>query len=119
MIRFGPTVLGRGVRAGETQLNAVGEEGARGIVVELVAIIALKGTNRTRELGGHLDEEVGEGSECVGLQSKRKSPKKVRKIIQNHQVVFITRKTEYTITMKLIKSLLSPRSSKWETSMSA
>jgi hypothetical protein len=45
--------------------------------------------------------------------------------IQNHQIVFICRKTEYRggpeITMNQIKSLLSPRrrGSKWETSMSA
>jgi hypothetical protein len=46
------------------------------------------------------------------------------KIIQNHQIVFITRKTEYRggpkITVNQVKSLLSPRrgSSKWETSVS-
>jgi hypothetical protein len=38
----------------------------------------------------------------------------MRVIIQNHQVVFITRKTEYRrypeITMNKVKSLLSPRS---------
>jgi hypothetical protein len=42
---FDPTVLGRGVRARDTQLNAVGEGGARCIVVELAAVIRLKGTN--------------------------------------------------------------------------
>jgi hypothetical protein len=37
---FGPTVLGRGVGARETQLDAMGEEeGARGVVVELASII--------------------------------------------------------------------------------
>jgi hypothetical protein len=47
------------------------------------------------------------------------------KIIQNHQIVFISRKTEYRggpeITMNQLKSLLSMRrrGSKWETSMSA
>jgi hypothetical protein len=43
---------------------------------------------------------------------------------KNHQIVFITRETEYRggpkITVNQVKSLLSPRrSSKWETSMSA
>jgi hypothetical protein len=47
------------------------------------------------------------------------------KNIQNHQIVFITRKTEYMggpkITVNQVKSLLSPRrrSSKWDTGMSA
>jgi hypothetical protein len=73
----------------------MGEGGARGVVVELAAIITLKGTNWTTELSGDPGEEVGVGAERVGLQPKRKSPKKVRKIIQNHQVVFISGKTEY------------------------
>lgn len=48
---FAPTVLGRGVRAREGQLNVVGEEeGARGGVVELTAIIRLEGTDRATEL---------------------------------------------------------------------
>jgi hypothetical protein len=67
---------------------------------------------------------VCEGGECVGLQSKRKSPKKMGIIIQNNQIVLITRKTEYRrgpeITMNQVKSLLSPRrSGEWETSMPA
>jgi hypothetical protein len=47
------------------------------------------------------------------------------KVIQNHQIVFITRKTEYRrgpeITMNQVKSLLSSRrrTGEWETSMSA
>jgi hypothetical protein len=39
---LGPTVLGRGVGARETQLNATGEEERpRGMVVKLVAIVTL------------------------------------------------------------------------------
>jgi hypothetical protein len=64
---FDPTVLGRGVRARETQLNAVEEEGARCIVVELAAVIRLKGTNWVVELGGDPGKEVGEGGERVQL----------------------------------------------------
>jgi hypothetical protein len=64
---FFPVVLGRGVRARETHLNTVGEEGARSVVVELAAVITLKGTNRTTKLGGDPGEEVSEGGERVGL----------------------------------------------------
>jgi hypothetical protein len=92
------------------------------VVVELAAIVTLQGTDRA-ELGGDPGEEVCEGGERVRLQPNRRSPKKMRKIIQNHQIVFITRETEYRggqeITMNLVKSMLSSRSSEWETGMSA
>ena len=46
---FGPAVLGRGV------------------VIKLVAIVTLKGTNRAMKLGGYPGEEVREGGEGVKL----------------------------------------------------
>jgi hypothetical protein len=123
---FGTAVLGRGVRARETQLDAMSEkERARGVIVELAVVVTLQGTDRAVKLGGDPSEEVCEGGERVGLQSKRKSPKKMEKIIQNHQIVFIIRNTEYRrgpeITMNQVKSLLSPRrrGGEWETSMPA
>jgi hypothetical protein len=117
-----PTVLGRGLGTRETQLDAMSEkERTGGVVVELAAIVTLQGTDRSTKLGGYPGEEVYEGGERVRLQTKRKNPKKMGKIIQNHQIVFITRETEYRggpeITMNQIKSLLSPRSSKYEMSM--
>ena len=57
------------------------EEGARHIIVKLVTIITLEGTDRATELGGHPSEEVGEGAERVGLQSKWKSPKKMGEVV--------------------------------------
>jgi hypothetical protein len=67
---FGPIVLGRSVRARETQLNVVGgKERARRRVVELAAIVTLKGTNQVTELGGDPGEEVCEGGKGVRLQS--------------------------------------------------
>jgi hypothetical protein len=122
---FGSAVLCRGVGARETQLDAMSEEErARGVVVELAAIVTLQSTDRATKLSGYLGEEVCEGGECVRLQPKREGLEKMGKIIQNHQIVFITRKTEYRggpkITVNQVKSPLSPRrSSKWETSMSA
>jgi hypothetical protein len=64
---FCSTILGRGVRARETQLNVVGEEGARGVVLELAVVITLRGTNWAMELGGDPDKEVSEGGERVGI----------------------------------------------------
>jgi hypothetical protein len=44
---FGPTVLGRGVGARETQLNATSEKGRPGgVFVEPMAIVTLQGTDR-------------------------------------------------------------------------
>ena len=71
-----PAVMGRSVRAREAQLNVVGEEGARGGVVELSAIVTLKGTNRTTELGGDLGEEVGKVEKVPDLRRKGKVQRK-------------------------------------------
>jgi hypothetical protein len=57
--------------------------------------------------------------------TKEEKSKENGKIIQNHQIVFITKKTEYKggpeITMNQVKSSLSPRrrGSNWKTSMPA
>jgi hypothetical protein len=78
---FSPVVLRRGIGARETQLDAVGEEGARGVVIELAACVTLEGTNLATELGGDPGEEVGEGGERVRLQPKWESPKKKREVV--------------------------------------
>jgi hypothetical protein len=81
---FGSAVLERGVGARETQLDAMGdEEGSRGVVVELMAIITLEGMDRTMELGGDPGKELGEGDERVRLQPKSESPKKMGVVVQN------------------------------------
>ena len=83
-----PTILRRGVGAGESELNAVREEkGARGRVIELPAVVALNRANRTTELGGDPSEEVQEGGEGVRLETQRKSPQKVGEVIKNQQIV--------------------------------
>jgi hypothetical protein len=103
---FGPTVLKGSVGAQESQCNIVEEKGVRGRVVELATVITLEGTNRTSELGG--DQE---GVECIRLQSPRKSPNKMRKVIQNDQVVFVTREAKDRrcpeITVNKIKCLIN------------
>jgi hypothetical protein len=74
---------------------------------------------------GWRPRQRSEGGKGVGLQPKRESPEEMGKIIQNHQIVFIVRKTKYRgcpeITMNQVKSLLSPRRrcGKRETSVSA
>jgi len=68
------------------------EEGTRG-VIKLTAIVALDGLNGEAELGGHLGKEVNEGGKRLRLSAQRKSPRKVRKIIDHHQIVLIARNT--------------------------
>jgi hypothetical protein len=52
---FAATVLGRGVRARETQLNAMSEkERIGGMVVELAVIVTLQGADRATKLSGYL-----------------------------------------------------------------
>ena len=88
------------------------EEGARGVVVELAAIITLEGTDRATKLSGDPGEEVGEGGEGVRLQPKWEGPMKMREVVQNDRVVFVTRVAEdrrsLEITVDKIKSLSSP-----------
>jgi hypothetical protein len=62
------------------------------VVIELAIIVTLQCTNWATELGGDPGEEVCEGGKSVGLQPKRKSPEKIGKVIQNYQIVFISKK---------------------------
>jgi hypothetical protein len=50
--------------------------GEKDVVVKLAAIVAMEGTHRAIELGGHLGEEVCEGGKSVGLALQRKIPEK-------------------------------------------
>jgi hypothetical protein len=80
----------------------------RGVVVELAAVIALECTNRTTELCGDPSEEVGEGVKGA----TEGSLEKMREVIQNDQVVFVTREAKDRrspeITMNKVKGLSSP-----------
>jgi hypothetical protein len=54
---------------------------------------------------------VGEGGERVGLQPKRESPQKMREVVHNDHVVFVSREAKDMrspeITMDKIKGLSS------------
>jgi hypothetical protein len=47
------------------------------VVVELVVVVALQGTDRAMELGGDPGKEVSEGGKSVGLQPKKESPEEM------------------------------------------
>jgi hypothetical protein len=68
-ILFNLFVLRGSVGTRELQLNTMGKkEGARGGVVKVTTVIALKSTNQATELGGDPSEEVGEGGKGIGLE---------------------------------------------------
>ena len=85
-------VVLRGIRTRHTQLNTPREEERTGGgVVELPPVVTLDGLNGEAELSGHLGKEVEEGGEGLRLGAQRESPRVMRKIINNDQIIFIAR----------------------------
>ena len=79
-----------------TQLNTPREkEGTGGGVIELPPVVTLDGLNGQAELSGHPGKEVEESGEGLRLGAQRESPKVMRKIINNDQIIFIARHVEY------------------------
>ena len=62
-----------------------------GGVIELTPVVTLDGLNGEAELSGHPGKEVEEGGKGLRLGAQRKSTRVMRKIINHHQIVFITR----------------------------
>jgi hypothetical protein len=106
-------ILWRSIRTRHTELDTAGEEGARGGVIELTPVVALDGLNGEAELSGHPGKEVKNGGEGVRLSTQRESPGVVREIINDHQIILITRNAKYRgsphITVDKIKSMCSMR----------
>ena len=106
-------VLRRDIRTRHTQLNTPrDEERAGGGVIELSPVVTLDGLNGEAELNGHPGKEV-EGGEGLRLSAQRESPRVMRKIINNDQIIFIARHAEYRrcpqVTVNKIKSMRSMR----------
>ena len=108
------SVLRRGIRTRHTQLNTPREEeGTGGGVIELTPVVALDGLNGEAELSGHPGKEVEESGEGLRLGAQKESPRVLRKIINNDQIIFIARHAEYRrcpqVTVNQIKSMCSMR----------
>jgi hypothetical protein len=67
------------------------EESAGGGVIKLMSIIALDAPDGATKLCGHKSKEVGEGGE--GLLAQRKSPGIVGAVIEDDQVILVTKDT--------------------------
>jgi hypothetical protein len=89
---LGLTVLWGSVRTRHLKLDTVREEESAGGVIKLAYIITLDAPDGAAKLRGHKGEEVGEGGEDVGLL-KRKSPQVVGAVIEDDQVILVTRDT--------------------------
>ena len=89
------------------------EERPGGGVIELPPVVTLDGLNGEAELSGHSGKEVEEGGESLRLGVQRESPRVMRKIINNDQIIFVARHAEYMrcpqVTVNDIKSMRSMR----------
>ena len=108
------TVLRRGIRTRHTQLNTPRqEERPGGRVIELPPVVTLEGLNGEAELSGHTGKKVEESGEGLRLGAQRESPRVMRKIINNYQIISIARHAEYRrcpqVTVNQIKSMRSMR----------
>jgi hypothetical protein len=69
------------------------EESVGGGVIKLSSIIALDTPNGAAKLRGHKGEEVGEGGEGVRLLAQQKGSRVVGAVIEDDQVILVTRDT--------------------------
>jgi hypothetical protein len=69
------------------------EESVGGEVIKLASIIALDAPDGATKLRGHKGKEVGEGGEGVRLLTQRESPRVVGAVIEDDQVILVTRDT--------------------------
>jgi hypothetical protein len=88
---FDFTILRRGVWAGHPKLHAMcKEELPRGGFVELAPIVALDTLDLVAELSTDKREELSNTKKSVRLQTQRKSPGIVQKIIKYNKIIFRT-----------------------------
>ena len=66
------------------------KEGASGRVVELMTVVTLNASDGAVELCLHIREKISQGSECFGFEARRGRPKKMRAVIKNSKIIFVT-----------------------------
>jgi hypothetical protein len=90
---LGLAVLRGSVGMRYLKLDAMREEESAGGVSKVASIIALDASDGVAKLRGHKGKEVGEGGKGVGLLAHQKSPQVVDAIIEDDQVILVTRDT--------------------------
>jgi hypothetical protein len=91
---LGLAILQGSIGTRHPKLDTVREEESAGGVIKLASIIALDGLDGAAKLRGHKGKEVGEGGESVGLLAQRKGPRLVGAVIEDDQVILVTRDTQ-------------------------
>jgi hypothetical protein len=80
-----------------------------GGVIKLASIIALDAPDVATKLCGHKGKEVGEGGEGVGFLAQQESTRVVGVVIEDDQVILVTRDTQNRggpkVTMYEVKGL--------------
>ena len=91
---LGFAILLGGVRTCETQYGAMGvKEGLVGGVVELTSVIGLESLNGARKFSANIGIKPSKEMMHFRFLLDRKSPSKMRKIIENNKIVLKTRQT--------------------------
>jgi hypothetical protein len=87
----------------------------------LTTVVTLDDLNGEAELSRHPGKKVKKGGKGVRLGTQRESPGVVREIINDHQIILITRNAEYKrsphITVDKIKNMHSMRRRKRKSNM--
>jgi hypothetical protein len=106
---LGLATLRGSVGTRHAKLDAVREEESAGGVIKLASIITLDVPDGAAKLCGHKGEEVGEGGEDVRLLAQQKSSRVVGAVIEDDQVILVTRDTRNRggpkVTMYEVKGL--------------
>jgi hypothetical protein len=70
------------------------EERAGRRVIELTAVVALDSLHGGAKLRAHIGKKVRNRGESVRFKAKQKCPSIVRIIINNNEIIFVTRHTD-------------------------
>ena len=91
---FGFAILLGSVRARHAKDGTMGEEehvGRR--VIKLTTVVALDGLHGSAKLCTHVGKKDRNSGKGVGFKAKRKCPSIVGAIIDNNEIIFVTRHT--------------------------
>ena len=87
---FGLAVLGRRVRARETENDAVSrEELAKVSGEKFTAIVTLQTLHKDMKLSKEKRKETLQSGACIGFSTKREGPRVMSIIIQNNKIIFV------------------------------
>lgn len=88
--------LGRNVRAGRAKSDATGSEmAAQSVVIKLLAIVRLKSNKRELKLSAHICMKLKNVMKSIRLGTQWKCPNIVCAIINQNEIVLITRKASH------------------------